>query len=175
MSGISPLPCSAHRQHGTDPDLQTPTLSSPKPLPLLRAWTEFARDDRDGRGGLELPGQTALRARGWTGAPSHLNHSTWEEKSREVHQAIQDLMERPGLGSHLYFSGQVFTSLLLEHHEVQTLHPQAGHPSPLHLFQAGPFQRMQSYRSPIKSKLKHRKQMGQSVEALTADGTKILN
>lgn len=68
-----------------------------------------------------------------------------------------------------------FTPLLLQHHKVKTLKPQAGHLSPLHLFQAGTFQRMQSYWRPIKSKLKHTKQMGQSVEALAADGTKILN
>lgn len=74
----------------------------------------------------------------------------------------------------------MFTSLgrftpLLQHWKAKILQPQAGHPSPLHLFQAGTFQRMQSYRSPIKSKLKQEKQMGQGVEALTADGTTILN
>lgn len=74
---------------------------------------------------------------------------------------------RPGLDQSVHLSWQVLG--------VKRLRRQARRPSPPRLFQAGTFQRLQSYRSPIKSKLKQAKQMGRSVEALTADGTQILN
>lgn len=99
----------------------------------------------------------------------------WEASAQRFSNLLQVFVARLGLDSHVLLLQAGFTPLLLQHHKVKTIQPQAGHPFPLHLFQAGTFQRMQSYQSPIKSKLKHAKQMVWSVEALTADGTKILN
>lgn len=53
----------------------------------------------------------------------------WEESPQRLTKLLQDFVARPGLGSHVHVSRQVFIPLL-EHHKVQTLHPRQDIPLP---------------------------------------------